>query len=485
MSVRTVFALVLFSLLAACASAEKSFNEASEAEAQGRWETAAQWYIDALRRDSEYPGARAKAQETGNRAIERYLDVIGGLESAGRFERALQEYQKIDRLVDQAASVSVVLATPADYIARRRGTMDKAIEEAFAAADRLATDRRWRDAAAAYRRAESRYDLSPKQRDRARAGRFGALMGAAKTAVDAGRYEDADAVLAEALAVYAAGAAEAKPAVELRESIRNLRYQDMLAAARDEMRVGSYQKAYSIVLSALEVFGPEAEASKEALLLHDEVIEAGTVHVAVYPVWRRERLANRVPAGLLSDVNDILADEHWAETPLFVAMVDSAALRRELRRLEFDREVLSLQRASTVAQSLEGDFAVVLSVVRCEFGAGGGGELRSVARANSEPAEVHFYRTRVLNVRCRFSIIDARSASVLVEGDVDAYATRKAPHAVYHGDEGTLLMTKEQHRWFDRRRLRDADRELERTAAKDLAAGIAQAVYDGILKNLP
>jgi tetratricopeptide (TPR) repeat protein len=485
MVIRTAVLIPVLLALTACMSAEKRYEQAGEDEAQGRWDAAAAKYIDVLRRDPGYPGAREKLEEVGNRAIQEHVDTANGLESAGRYERATQEYGTIDQLLERAAGVRVVLRTPPDYVSMRRRTFDRAIEQALVAADRLAGDGRWQEAVEAYRRAETRHEPTEVQRRRAREGRFRALLGGAKVELVRGQYEGADAMVVEALEIHGPDSPQSRPAVALREQIQLKRYRTLVTEARDHMGAGRYQQAFAAVERALTVYGPEVAASAEARELRDLVIEQGTVLVAVTPLWRREKIGRLVPAGLLEDINDILADEHWTEPPLFVAVADPRAVRQTLRRLEFDREVLSGPRAATVAQRVGAGFVAVPFLVRCDYDAEEQPEKRIVKRRDGGQAEILVYRKRTLFVRCAYRIVNVHDGRVVAEGHLDTSDGRRRRHAVYAGDSRELLLTAEEHGWFDRRRLRDADREIERAVARALAGGLAEAVYGDVIRHLP
>ena len=101
---RLIIAALLLVMLAGCASAKKCFKAGSAAEAEGRWAHATDQYIDALHRDPEFPGARERVRQTGNHTLDEYLNVAGGLEDRGRYDPALKEYAKVDRLMDRAAA---------------------------------------------------------------------------------------------------------------------------------------------------------------------------------------------------------------------------------------------------------------------------------------------------------------------------------------------------------------------------------------------
>jgi len=478
-------ALLLLLVLAACTTPKKRFEQGQEAEAEGRWAEAAAKYIDALRRDPGYPGAREKALETGNRALEDYARVAAGLEEAGRWQQAADEYRRADALMESAASVRVVLQPPPGYRESRRGAFDQAFELAMGAADASLSQGRWHDAAQAYAAAAGSYEPSAQQRDRAQEGRFRALLAGANAEMEAGRFGRADQLAGEAAAIFGPEAPRSRPAVQLQAQIRSRHYLELVAAARQGMNEGRFQHAFMLVDEALAVYGPDAQESAEARDLRVRIIELGTVHLAVTPVWRDERIGPRVPAALLTDLNDILDDEHWNEPPLFVAVPDPGAVRKQLRQLEFDHEVLSVQRASAVARTLGAEFAAVLFLSACDYDRGERPEPREVATRAGPPGQVKLYRTRSLRAACTFRLVDARSGQLVVEGTVEASAERRLDHATCDGNLGDLLLTQEQHAWFDVARIRAADREIEREVAAGLASGVANAVYDELVKHLP
>jgi hypothetical protein len=207
--------------------------------------------------------------------------------------------------------------------------------------------------------------------------------------------------------------------------------------------------------------------------------------VAVVPVWRREKIGRHVPAGLLEDVNATLQDQHWNEPPLFVAIADPRAVRQTLRRLEFDREVLSGPRAATVAQRVGAAFVAIPFLVRCDYDAEEQPGKHVVKRRDGGQAEILLYGRRTLTVRCAYRVVNVHDGRVVAEGHIDTADGRRKRHAVYAGDRRELLLTTEEHAWFDPRRLREADREIEREIARALAAGLAEAVYGDVGRHLP
>ena len=481
-----VFLPALFALAVGCTSPEKRYEQASSDEVQGRWASAAEKYIDVLRRDREYPGAHRKATETGNRAVAGYVKVAGSLESAGRHERALDEYRRTDRLLESAAVVGVVLETPPDYARRRGESFHRAAEQALAGADGVAADGRWHDAADAYRAVEARYELSAAQRERAREGRYRELLAGARAQLKRGRYDSAHRLADEAMSVYGAHTPQAKEARGIQLRVRERRYRHGVRAARESADAGRYQEAYRRVERALAVFGPDAKASATARDLQARIVREGTVHVVFAPVWKGDRVVHQVPTELLGEINDVLESDYLGEPPMFVGIVEPLAVRRAIRQLEFDREVLSPHRARTLGQGLRARYVVVVFVAACDYDRQEQPAHHVVATRNGHRLEIKHYRKRSIAVRCEFRLVDAHDGNVVAEGRVAAVGERDHTHGVvYQGDADDLLLTREEHSWFDEHRLREVDREIEREIAQALARGVAEAVLNEVTQRLP
>jgi len=479
---RVVFLVVVLTL-AACASAKKSFGKAREAESAGRWEEATDLYIDALRRDPEYPGAREGVRVAGGRAIEDTWKLAGQLEASGRIEDAAREYIRLDNLVARAAAVRVALSLPPEYATRRAQLFHRVIEERLAAADALAAQGRYEEAAAAYRGIEARFGPEPEQATRARAGLYEALLAAANQAFDAERFARAATLADEAEAVYGPNSAQGRAAAELNTRIRAARYGALLATTDQRIAEGRYQAAYAVVGEALAIYGPDAAESADARALRDRVIAEGTRRVALIPVGRLDR-ARDVPAGLLDDINDALEDA-WAEPPLFVAAVDPHLVRGELRRLGFDRMVLADRQAQATGQLVGAHFAVVANVRGCRYDPGERPQVQTVQTQAGTTAQILVYQHRALVVTCEFRIVDVADGRLVAEGTVTADAERRSRHAVYDGDTRGLLLTQEQHRLLDPRQLADVDREIEHEVAAGVAKGLAGAIFEQVLQRLP
>jgi len=477
--------LLLVALVAGCASAEKRYEQAQQAEAEGRWAAAADLYIDALRRDPEYPGAREGLRASGRKAVAGNLRRANELQAAGQHEQAVEEFKRADSLIGRASSARVVLDVPSDYAEQRRSAYDRAIEQALGNADALVAASRFEEAASAYHSVETRYDPSPKQRSRARDGRYGALVKAAQQALDSQELRLAESLADQALTVYGEHASESGSARELRTRIVDARYRTLLASAEERAKAGRYQEAYALVNDALDVHGPEAVASADARALRAKVIAEGTVRIAALPVWRTERAARQLPTGFLDEVNDLLEDGALAKPPLFVAALDAKEVRDTLRALGIERRVLSPAQAVAIGNHIDSDYVVLTYVRRSVVGAGPGEPVQvNVATRDGKGAVINVFSRRTLVVGCEFRIVRVLDGEVVADKTARAEAERKMRYAVQQGDARDLLLTEEQHRLLDRRRLAEADRSLEKDTAAALAEALGAAVYEEMLKQL-
>jgi tetratricopeptide (TPR) repeat protein len=478
--------LLLAFLLVACASAEKRYEQAQQAEAEGRWAAAADLYIDALRRDPDYPGAKEGLRASGRKAVAAYLELAGKLATSGQHEQAVDEFKRADSLISRAASARVALDVPSDYAERRRAAFDRAIGQALGNADSLATAGKYEAAAAAYASVVERYDPSAEQRAHAQDGRYGALVAAARQALADEDMRAAESLVEQALSVYGADASRSAEARDLRAAIVDARYRSLLASAEERAKAGHYQEAYTLVLDALKIHGEDAAESADARALRDRVLAEGTVRVAVTPVWRTDRAARQVPAGFLDEVNDLLEDGALANPPLFIAALDGKDVRDALRALGLDRRVLPASQAVAVGHHVDADYVVLADVRGCVVGAGAEKpQIVKVATTDGRGAELRVFSRRTVTVDCDFRIVRVVDGAVVAEKSARADAENRLRYAVQVGDAKDLLLTEEQHRLLDGRRLAEVDRSLEKDTAAALAKALGVAYYEELRRRLP
>ncbi|MEM8883021.1 MAG: hypothetical protein AAGD14_03040 [Planctomycetota bacterium] len=412
----------LLVLLVGCVSAEKRFEQAQQAEAEGRWAQAADLYIDALRKDAELPGARERLSTVGARALADKLELAERLERNRQYAQAVNEYGGAANLVDRAAAVRVALELPADFVARKEAAIARATDQALENADALLADRRYEQAIARYRDAKNRYVLDDAQTARWNEGLLKALLGSA-----------------------------------------------------DQLRLqGQYRPAYDRVLEALAFRDTE-----EARRLRDTIVEEGTVTVAVLPVWRADDTAATLPPGLLAETNDHLEEGLTAETPLFLRVVDAVDTRKKVRALGFDRMAIRDRQAAVVGEQLGAQYVVVPWIARASIGVGKEGTKVAVPTTDGGTAEIETFQRRDLVAFYRFRVVRVLDGQTAVtQDDVRIKAGTKVKSAIYGGDMTKLLLTQEQHRWFDGKRLAELDRKMTREVAHALAESLAASIRE-------
>ena len=142
--------------------------------------------------------------------------------------------------------------------------------------------------------------------------------------------------------------------------------------------------------------------------------------------------------------------------------------------------------AVAVGNHLDADYVVLTYVRKTVVGAGAGKpQVVTVATADGQGAELNVFSRRTLAVRCDFMIVRALDGEVVAEKTAEAEAEREMRYAVQVGDAKDLLLSKEQHRLLDRRRLAQADRSLEKDTAAALAKALGDAYYAELTRRLP
>jgi hypothetical protein len=242
-------ALMLF--LAACASAEKRMNQGLTLEQRGRPADAAERYIDALKKDPSLATARARLQETGDRAVGEAISESASLGASGRAAEAANTLLRLDALGRDAAAVGVRLNLPADYAQRRRATFDRAIDDAIAYAER--------------------------------AGGSGSFDEAVSRLERTGRWE---------------------PGPGQRAELDRARFDAQLGWAEAGLRAGQYRAAHERARAAAALFGRESPEARRALDLQEEALRRGTLRVAILPLGSEPGARRRLPDDLVPALND-------------------------------------------------------------------------------------------------------------------------------------------------------------------------------------
>ena len=423
--------VVVVALLAGCVSAKSRFESARSYEAAGRWAAAADAYLDALGRDRDYPGAREGAQRSGDKAIEAGLAAVESLQRSGDHVGAADRFAKLDSLRRRAVRVDVMLKLPADFQARRRTLYDRAIDDAIVRCGEVDGD--WNRGIQLLDRVQ-RYDPRGDRLNRLHSARFGLLLRWGEALYGEGRYKAAHDKAQDALRLYPENDSRGRPARVLMES----------------------------------------------------AIDKGTLRVGVVPLWRDGGLRDRLPEGFLAAFNELVEDEYLsAPPPAFVALIDSRAIRRRLRGLEFDRDALTTARAAEVGQLVGADLMVVPLLTRLEYYDAGTRSNRTVpTRDGGQATYVVIEGARHLAATIRYAVIDVGRRQVLGRSPVELDLQRPSRHAVYGGDVGNLVLSRAEQAYFDRSGLLELDRELERELMRELAKAYLAAAYEDVLKGV-
>jgi len=418
-------------LLAACVSAKSRFESAQSYEAAGRWEAAADAYLDALGRDRNYPGAHEGAKRTGDKAIEAGLAASENLQRGGDHAGAADRIAKLESLHRRAGRVDVILALPNDFQARRRAIYDRAIDDAIRRSGEIEGD--WNRAIQLLDRAK-RYDARGDRQEGLHTARFGVLLRWAQALYSEGRYK----------------------------------------AAHDKAR------------EAVQLYPENDQRGGPARALMDNAMVKGTRKVGVVPLWRDGRLRDLLPEGFLAAFNDMLEDEYLsAPPPPFVALVDTRLIRRQLRGLEFDRDALTTARASEVGLLVGADLMVVPLLERFEYYDTGTRSHRTVpTRDGHQATYVVIEGERHLAATIRYAVVDVGRRQVLGRSPVEVDLHRPSRRAVYQGDVRNLILSRAEQAYFDRPSLHAVDRELERELMRELAKAYLAAAYEDVLKGV-
>jgi len=425
-ALRSACAALLLS--AACQSAEDYYKDGQEKDAAGRSAEAAEDYVRALADDPNFPGVRERLRTSGDKALGQWRQIAWDLEAEGRHAQASDRLAPHDALFERALAVGVRLDKGADYDKRRRAIWDAA---------------------------------------------FDALVAEAKVARDHGDFQ-------VALAMYDRAESRFSPQSDRAASLTALRYQATLGWARAELDAGHHRHAHELAQQAMLHYGAEARESASARTLRDRAVELGTVRVIVLPPWRIEKIAERIPDGFLAALDATLADEHWVSPPLFMSFAPSDEVRRELRRLEFDRQILSATRASAVGESSGAKWVVIPVIKKWRFISAGSEAPRSVKTRDGQPAQYRVFQgKRVLEVRGTLRVVDVAEKKTVRESEFSASVEREARYGM-HADPGSLALNKKEQRLFDPKRRAAIDEDLGRAMLRELATRLASATFDAL-----
>jgi tetratricopeptide (TPR) repeat protein len=418
-------------LAAGCASAGKRYEQGLQLEQSGRPADAAQRYIDALKKDRTLADARARLEDTGNRAIADYLDEAGRFEGAGSYVEAADVLRRLDELRGDAGAVGVPLQPPDGYDQRRRATFDRAVGLAVSASGSALARRDYSAAIGWLERATQRWEPTPADRERLAGARYDALFGWAQGEMQAGRYRAA------------------------------------------------YERAAQAAALGRSETGDAAELQREAL-------RRGTVRVAILPVMGRAQVRDSLPDDLFAELNDELALSHWNRSPLWLDVVDPVAAAREARRRGGGRQPIDPSAGAQIGRQLGARIVVLMEVDSVRRGETGVTTQRRAARTQAGADTTFTVREGRVETwaRVTYRVVDAAGwGRVADQGTVNARSSARFRHADYRGDWRTLQLPA-----ADRALFSPAGQGYTRETVRELVSGLSDRlgrdVYDAVLRRI-
>lgn len=433
---RLLVVLGMAIILAGCVSTQKRYEKGQALEADGRYLEAAGYYVKVLEREPGWADARVRLQEAGDRAVAAQLDAARTAEADGRFDQAVRALDAVADLARRAAAVDVRLAVPDDLDAYRREMTDEAVEVLFRRGETAEEQGRWADAIEAYDRARARYRLTTPQQE----------------------------ALAEA------------------------RARTLVRWGADDLARGRHRAAYDRAAQVLKGWAPDTPMGRQAQALQQDALAAGTRHIAFLPAGGTDRALDNAPRGLLRALDDVLAYDHWAQPPPFLAAADPAHLHRELRRLRYDRQRITEHQAAEIGRSVDADDVVLVDLTAFSWEEVDRQSERRTARTRGRGAVDTAYVVERYRVRVRgeaaYVVLDSRTRAVVDRGTVTAEAADRFVRGVYAGDARDLDLSRRDRALFDRDALEEAERVLETAFVEDLAQRLASHIYEDLLRRV-
>ena len=433
-------ALLCVLVLVGCASAEKRFEQGTEAAARGRYEDAVVRYVQSLQKDPLFEDAKDRLVWAGDLAIEERLGDCDWLLDRGDPEGAAEHVLRIDDVVARARTVGVRLVVPGDFEAKRRGVFDDAFETAMQRGAVAVASGRWPDGVADFRHARHDYEPDSDQRHRSFTAESNALM-------------------------------------EWSES---------------EYQHGHLRDAFEIAAQIPSLEWSPREDSEAAHALMEAALDAGELELIVMPVQppstrtKTERGRRPVRDPLHEHVESALRQGPWRTPPPFVSLHEALAARDLITQSGILDNDYNSATMALILRLSGSDLAVHVQVVENETTEFGVKQRTETARTkDGRPAS---FDRETGTLRCRATarvvIVDHNANEV---ADLAVAGTGEAPfdRGVYDGDPKDLNLGSRQVDLFDSIAL-----ERQEAAARDalvinLAAGIADAVYSTTLARVP
>jgi hypothetical protein len=421
---------------AGCMNTQKRFERAIALEEGGRYAEASAYYIQVLRKEPDRADARQGLERVGNIAMDNHLNDARDRESRGEFDAAIASLDALRDLRDSARDVGVRFELPADYDAYRVSLSAAAIRAIIQRGERAEEAGDWTEALAIYQDVQKRFALPVQQEEEV-------LLSQARVHVKWGE---------------------------------------------EEMRREYYRAAHDHGAAVVTLLGPDHPRAGQGLDLQTEAIRMGTRSVAFLPFYPSEEAEETAPEGLVGALNDLLIFDFWEEPPLFLRLSDPVEVRRELRRLRYDTQVVSRAEASEIGRAVDADLVVVGEVVRLGFEETRVRERVREVRTKSNPPVDTTYTERNFTYRLvaevSYRVIDAESRRELDTGTVASDVTQALTRASYAGDYLDLDLTRSQRELFDEEELVQVERDMEDDLLDKLGPRIADRIFEGLLKQI-
>jgi hypothetical protein len=430
----TLLACAALVLAAGCASANKRLEQGAALEQQGRPADAARRYIDALKKDRTLAEARARLQDTGDRAVADYLREADADVAAGRATDAADALGQLESLRADASAVGVQLATPADYASRRQDVLGRAVDQALAEASGAQQRQDYASAVRWLDRAATRWQPAPEQLAR----------------------------------------------------IDRARFDTHLAWAQGEMSAGRYRSAYEHAGTAAGLRGIDAATAAD---LQREALRRGTVRVAVFPVGAPRRADQGVRDRVLPELNDALALNFWQRPPLWLDVINPLEAARLARQRGHYNDEIEPYDAQRMAQYLGARIAVVASLDSVRRTEENVQTVRHPARTRAGVDTAYTTREGDAQTWARVSyrVVDAAGfgGSSYDSGDVTARSNAHFRRATYAGNWRDLALTSSEASLFERGDDAGYNRETVRELADGLSGRLGREVFDALLRRVP
>lgn len=428
---------LMVALVSGCASAEKRINQGMEMETKGQYESAMMRYIQALEKDSSLEEVKARVLETGHLAVEERLIAASDLMIRGDQVGSAHQYQGVDSIVTRARTVGVRLQVPQDFTQQRRSSFDEAFESLLDRGDMARNQGRWQEGQTHYRQAQSDYEPTMEQRNRA---------------------------LAQESALL----------VQWSES---------------EYEQGHLRNTFEVAAHVQALEWSPRDLSVRASELMENSLDEGEIELIVLPVQTKNEtgavgVRNQEIANLIEST---LQDGPWRQPPPFIylheplavgSLVDQAGLLGG----EYRPATLAL-----ILQLAGADYAAYLQVLdsnTLEFDVKSKTHKVKKKRSGEAVTFVEKSGKRRIRAEARVVIADGHGheiADVVLTGS----STTDFARGQYRGRSSELNLNSHQVDLFDRLVLEKQDRQAIQDLVMDLSASIADAVFQPILAQVP